>query len=377
MGRTGCSSIVSKPTKVHPLLLEERKVACTPEANLGDADIYSGTSNTGKHPQFSQFNPRATNLFTTADKAEHRSRRRCIGTSFSDAQMKGFEGRLRGHVDKFCDLITSSPIAEGSEWSLPLQMSDSVGYFVFDTVTGFLLSQDYNLLGASKDRHIIRHIKQHTIRLAVCSYMPILALLKMDKLFFRRATRSTRIFWRWVKSAIASKGQQSEAPQDVFARIQLSRRSQESPTMGMLSDIFMFIVAGEKNATEMQPRLHFCALANISHCCRPGHHHDRPLRVALLSKHESGCLRATLPGSAHDLPKRKRHSTWTSAQILPIPPCLHRRSVAHVATCWVRAVARGWARGANNRRLPYSARLLCRDMHIQHASHRGLFRESP
>lgn len=201
--------------------------------------------NTGKHSHFSQFNPRAANLFTMDNKKDHRQRRRYIGMAFSEANMRKFEDRLLVYIGKFCDQICPSEAKNAGKWSSPLKISDWVAYLIFDTLTDFLLSADYDLLGSKEHRHIIQHIQEHMIRPAVCTYMPVLALLKIDKLVFRRATKSTRAFWRWVKKAITARTQRLVESRDVFTHIELSRQSELSPTIGIQSETGMFIVAGE------------------------------------------------------------------------------------------------------------------------------------
>lgn len=160
--------------------------------------------------------------------------------------MKLFQDKLVGHIDTFCDAIGSSQDKEGGLWGLPLKMSDWTAYLIFDTLTDFVLSQHYDLLGSTRDRHIIQHIRAHIIRPAVCAYMPLLALLRIDKLLLQSATRSTRVFWRWVKTAIArrSPGVEEPPPRDVFTQIQLSRGSDSDSTMGVQSETGMFIGAG-------------------------------------------------------------------------------------------------------------------------------------
>lgn len=203
------------------------------------------SQNTGKHTHFSRFNPRAANLFTLHDKKLHSQRRRYIGIAFSEASVARFEDRLLFHIVRFCDQICPSESRIPGKWSSPLKMSDWAAYLIFDTLTEFLFSTDYNLLGSKQDRHIIRHIQEHIIRPAVCTYMPILALLKIDKFLFKKATKSTRVFWRWVKNAIAARTNRHVESRDVFTHIQMSRKSELSPTIGIQSETGMFIVAGE------------------------------------------------------------------------------------------------------------------------------------
>jgi hypothetical protein len=124
-------------------------------------------------------------------------------------------------------------------------MSDWAGYLIFDTLTDFLLGQEYNLLKDISHRPIIHHVKCHIIRPAVCAYIPLLAVFKIDKLLFREAAGSTRALWRWVKCAIAKRTQRSSGPRDVFDQIQLSRKSEPSSTIEIQSETGMFIVAGK------------------------------------------------------------------------------------------------------------------------------------
>lgn len=147
-------------------------------------------------------------------------------------------------------------------------MTDWAGYLGFDILTDFLLGQGYNLLGSAKHRLITHHIKSQVIRPAVCSNIPLLALLKIDKLLFREATRSMRPFWRWVKSAISNRSQRFDQHTDVFAQIQLSRWLGQCPTAEIQSEIGMLIVACEQSWAHHQALLQreLCLTAYIT--CR-------------------------------------------------------------------------------------------------------------
>lgn len=152
---------------------------------------------------------------------------------------------MLARIAKFCNIICPLETNNAGKWSSPLKMSDWLAYLVFDNLTDFLFSMDYNLLGSEKERHIIQHIQDHIIRPAVCGYMPMLAVLKIDKLVFKQATKSTRLFWHWVKKAIAQRSQQVVNRSDVFTQIELSRQSEVSSTVGIQSEVGMFVVGGE------------------------------------------------------------------------------------------------------------------------------------
>ena len=207
-------------------------------------DIYGKKDNVRKHSQLSRFNPRAPNLFTISNKEVHRQWRRDIAKGFSTLRMKAFEARIIFHIRRFCNQVDSTPRLRGSGWSQPLKMSRWGGYLIFDTLTDFLLSRSYDLVGSIKHRPITHHMKTHLLRLAVCSYVPLLAVLKIDKLLFRDAAKSTRDFWRWVKAAIFERSQKIGVHQDLFSRIQVARQSDLS-LLGMQSEMGMFIAAGE------------------------------------------------------------------------------------------------------------------------------------
>lgn len=211
-------------------------------ALMARIDIYGKKDNVRKHNQLSRFNPRAPNLFTISDKETHRQRRRDIAKGFSTPSMKAFETRIVFHITRFCSQVDSTPRIAGTRWSQPLKMSQWGGYLILDTLTDFLLNRSYNLVGSAEHRLITHHMKSHLLRLAVCSYVPLLAVLKIDKLLFRDATKSTRGFWRWVKTAIIERSQQIGTHEDLFSRIQKARQFDPS---GIQSEMGMFIAAGE------------------------------------------------------------------------------------------------------------------------------------
>ena len=205
-------------------------------------DIYGKKDNVRKHNHLSRFNPRAPNLFTISDKEIDKQRRRDIGKAFSTPHLKSFEARILFHIKRFCDEVESFPRQEGTGWCQPLKMSQWGGYLIFDILTDFLLSRSYDLIGSAEHRPVTHHMKSHLLRLAVCSYAPLLAVFRIDKLLFKDATKSTRAFWRWVKTAIIERSQLPSASNDLYSKIQQGRKSD---LLGIQSEMGMFIAAGE------------------------------------------------------------------------------------------------------------------------------------
>lgn len=213
-------------------------------------DIYGNKDNIRKHNHLSRFNPRAPNLFTISDKTLHRKQRHDISKAFSMSYMKGFQARVVFHTTHLCRQIDSLLNRDGMDWSKPLNMSRWGGYLVFDILTDFLLSRSYNLLGSADHRPITYHTKSHMLRLAVCSYFPLLALLRLDKLLFKDATKSTAAFWRWVKSAITERRQHPHASDDLFTTIQLAKQSNPCTDVEVQSELGMFLAAGKTGLME-------------------------------------------------------------------------------------------------------------------------------
>ena len=83
----------------------------------------------------------------------------------------------------------------------------------------------------------------------------MLAILKIDKLVFKEATKSTRVFWRWVKNAITARVRRDVESRDVFTQIKLSRQSELSPAIGIQSETGMFIVGRVSPLTAINQQL--------------------------------------------------------------------------------------------------------------------------
>ncbi|KAM5436669.1 hypothetical protein McanMca71_001786 [Microsporum canis] len=173
------------------------------DTSTGLKEIYSVGSNTWKHRHFEALSPRAQNLVTLRDKKVHAKRRRIIGRSFSDANIKMFEDRILHHINTFCEKVDSLPQKDDA-WKPAIKVSDWCSYLVFDIITEFVFGSSYHMLESNKYRHILHDIEDASTRNAVLIYLPFLALGGLHRRIFPEAVKGTRGFWNLIKAAIGN-----------------------------------------------------------------------------------------------------------------------------------------------------------------------------
>ncbi|PYI05337.1 cytochrome P450 [Aspergillus sclerotiicarbonarius CBS 121057] len=242
---------------------------CVKSRHTKIIDIYGMGQNTWKHRHYAAFNRRSANLVTMYDKKEHARRRRLIGPAFSEANMRRFEDRLRGHVVSFCQKIypVSAPTKlHNLSWGPPIKCSDWCSYLVFDIMTDFIFGVNYNVLGTNDCRPIIDYIKEAAVRSAVLVYLPWLTLGRLDKKIFTKSVHATREYWKWIKRTM-NRHSMVSVLDDALTYLHGSKEGQSDIGLGaqeILSESGLLAIAGlDTTATSLAALLFY--LSRNSH----------------------------------------------------------------------------------------------------------------
>ncbi|KAK2758666.1 hypothetical protein FQN54_003356 [Arachnomyces sp. PD_36] len=182
-------------------------------------EIYSTGVNVTKASEYTS-GKLTPNMVTHVDIREHAKRRKLAGPPFSLTNVKRFETRLQGYVQRFMDALQPSNISpiSPSSWGSPIDMTDWCSYFTFDVMSDFLFGLKYDLLHDSQHRHIVHDIENTHQRLYVLMHFRALFLGRLDKKLFPQAVRSSRGYLGFIDRLLKDYSCLSEKTQtDIFS----------------------------------------------------------------------------------------------------------------------------------------------------------------
>lgn len=132
--------------------------------------------------------PGVYNIHTAIDKGLHRFKRRVITQGLSDQCMREFEPNLQQHVNKFIRNLGGYTRADKEQWSAPVNMSEQARYLGFDIMGEFGFGQSFQLLDKPENRFLIDAVTATSHRSAVYGQFPDLAMAKLEKILYPRAS---------------------------------------------------------------------------------------------------------------------------------------------------------------------------------------------
>jgi cytochrome P450 len=178
-------------------------------------DIYSGSKNFQKSPNYRVLRHQAANTLTMINKKEHARRRRIISQGVSDAALRAHEPTILAHIKKCFDIVLdtdekslgivypTSPITSTSGrsegWTPARNMSDWFNYLTFDIMCDVVFGARYNLLGSTYNRAIPEAIEDSNVRVSVLLQSPIIRKIgRLDRWLFPKAIEARNQFLRFV-----------------------------------------------------------------------------------------------------------------------------------------------------------------------------------
>ncbi|XP_044721304.1 cytochrome p450 domain-containing protein [Hirsutella rhossiliensis] len=156
-------------------------------------DIYSGTVNFQKSPNYRVLRHGAANTLTMINTQEHARRRRIVSQGLSDAALRSHEPTLMAHIKK-C-------FALGREhgWTPPCNMSNWFNWLTFDIMGDVVFGIRYDLLGSPTNRRIPNAIEQSNVRVSVLLQSPFLRQIgRVDRWLFPKAIEARNQFLYFV-----------------------------------------------------------------------------------------------------------------------------------------------------------------------------------
>ncbi|KAI1613403.1 cytochrome P450 3A31 [Exophiala viscosa] len=178
-------------------------------------DIYVGSKNFQKSPNYRVLRHGAANSLTMINKTEHARRRRIISLGLSDAAVRSHEPTIMAHIKKCFDCISDtderslgleppmSPISPTSgprePWTPPRNMSNWFNWLTFDIMGDVVFGVRYNLLASARHRQIPEAIEQSNVRVSVLLQSPIIRQIgRLDRWLFPKAIGARNQFLTFV-----------------------------------------------------------------------------------------------------------------------------------------------------------------------------------
>ncbi|KAJ4413896.1 hypothetical protein N0V82_008251 [Gnomoniopsis sp. IMI 355080] len=149
-------------------------------------DIYGFNKNVSKPEQFySAFrvNKHARNVFNTADKEEHRRKRRIMNKAFSAKALPNYAPFIQSKVDEMSTKLNGGNFPGSSGRWRTFNMADEVNYLMLDIMGGLCFGEAFGFI-AGKGVEMMANVHARAVRIYMTGQEPLLKRLWLDRLFF-------------------------------------------------------------------------------------------------------------------------------------------------------------------------------------------------
>ncbi|KAF2261282.1 cytochrome P450 [Lojkania enalia] len=156
-------------------------------------EIYHVRSNCQKSQLFIVFSHffKVQSIMTTLHRKEHALKRRIVTEALAPYSLKQMESRVMQNVRIFCDKMIDNPIDKNNVWNSARNMSEWCGWLANDIMGDITFHRNWKMLESEDHRDVITILSRGVGGLITMAHMPRLLDLKLDKIFFRRATEDT------------------------------------------------------------------------------------------------------------------------------------------------------------------------------------------
>jgi cytochrome P450 len=110
-------------------------------------------------------NPKARNVFNTADKEEHRRKRRIMSKAFSSKALPNYAPFIISKVEEFCAKLNGGlKIGEtSSDWRI-FNLADEVNYLMLDIMGGLCFGEAFGFI-AGKGKDTMANVHNRAVRI--------------------------------------------------------------------------------------------------------------------------------------------------------------------------------------------------------------------
>ncbi|KAI1339735.1 isotrichodermin C-15 hydroxylase [Xylariaceae sp. FL0016] len=164
-------------------------------------DIYGFNKNVSKPEEFySAFrvNAHARNVFNTADKEEHRRKRRIMGKAFSSKAHPNYAPFISSKVDEVSIKLNGGVFPDGSGHWRTFNMADEVNYLMLDIMGGLCFGEPFGFI-AGKGVEMMANVHARAVRIYMTGQEPLLKRSTLDRLLFRRLSQAATALGKYTR----------------------------------------------------------------------------------------------------------------------------------------------------------------------------------
>ncbi|KAL9085921.1 MAG: hypothetical protein Q9165_007404 [Trypethelium subeluteriae] len=164
-------------------------------------DIYGFNKNVSKPEEFySAFrvNKHARNVFNTADKEEHRRKRRIMSKAFSAKALPNYAPFISSKVEELSTKLNGDqPIGVPSHWRT-FNMADELNYLMLDIMGGLCFGEAFGFI-SGKGKETMANVHNRAVRIYMTGQEPLLKRLSLDRLLFPHLFKAANALGQYTR----------------------------------------------------------------------------------------------------------------------------------------------------------------------------------
>ncbi|KAJ5087790.1 cytochrome P450 [Penicillium angulare] len=164
-------------------------------------DIYGFNKNLAKPEEFySAFrvNKHARNVFNTADKEEHRRKRRIMSKAFSAKALPNYAPFILSKVDELSVKLSGAKLSHTSSHWRTFNLADEINYLMLDIMGGLCFGEPFGFI-AGKGVEMMANVHARAVRIYMTGQEPLLKKLGLDRLFFPHLFKAAHALGQYTK----------------------------------------------------------------------------------------------------------------------------------------------------------------------------------
>ncbi|KAI1162672.1 isotrichodermin C-15 hydroxylase [Nemania serpens] len=149
-------------------------------------DIYGFNKNVSKPEEFYasfRVNKHARNVFNTADKEEHRRKRRIMSKAFSTKSLPNYAHFIATKVDELSVKLNGGEFPHAAGAWKQFNMADEVNYLMLDIMGGLCFGEPFGFI-AGKGVEMMANVHARAVRIYLTGQEPLLKQLSLDRILF-------------------------------------------------------------------------------------------------------------------------------------------------------------------------------------------------
>ncbi|KAI1851224.1 hypothetical protein JX266_003299 [Neoarthrinium moseri] len=164
-------------------------------------EVYGFNKNVSKPEEFYasfRVNPHARNVFNTADKEEHRRKRRIMSKAFSAKALPHYAPFISSKVDEVSVKFNGGEFPSTVGHWRTFNMADEINYLMLDIMGGLCFGEAFGFI-AGRGTDMMKNVHARAIRIYMTGQEPLLKRFSLDRLFFPRLFHATNALGQYTR----------------------------------------------------------------------------------------------------------------------------------------------------------------------------------